>query len=86
MGARFGLILFCVFIDLDFVSVNKDAKKNEPNIQPSWPLVNNAYVYSLDISGSTPTPSLEMSPGACVIFEDIILGTVVLVDVILHLC
>ena len=30
-----GLIHFCVFIDLDFVSVNKEAKKNEPNIKPS---------------------------------------------------
>ena len=30
-----GSFNFCVFIDLDFVSVNKEAKKNEPNIKPS---------------------------------------------------
>ena len=29
---------FCVFIDLDFVSVHKLAKKNEANTQPSWPI------------------------------------------------
>ena len=28
---------FCEFKDLDFVSVYKHAKKNEANIQPSWP-------------------------------------------------
>ena len=28
---------FCVFMDLDFVSVHKHAKKNLANIQPSWP-------------------------------------------------
>jgi len=27
--------VFCVFMDLDFVSVHKDAKKNLANIQPS---------------------------------------------------
>ena len=32
-----GLVLFCVFTDLDFVSVHKHAKKNLANIQPSWP-------------------------------------------------
>ena len=30
-----GLVLFCVFMDLDFVSVHKNAKKNLANIQPS---------------------------------------------------
>ena len=33
-----GLVLFCEFMDLDFVSVHKHAKKNLANIQPSWPL------------------------------------------------
>ena len=32
-----GLVLFCVFMDLAFVSVHKNAKKNLANIQPSWP-------------------------------------------------
>ena len=27
---------FCAFIDQDYVEVNKNAKKNETNIQPSW--------------------------------------------------
>ena len=30
-----GLVLFCVFMDLDSVSVHKHAKKNVANIQPS---------------------------------------------------
>lgn len=30
-----GLVLYCVFIDLEFVSVHKNAKKNLANIQPS---------------------------------------------------
>ena len=30
-----GLVLFCVSMDLDFVSVYKNAKKNLANIQPS---------------------------------------------------
>ena len=30
-----GLVLFCVFMDLDSVSVHKHAKKNSANIQPS---------------------------------------------------
>ena len=32
-----GQVLFCMFMDLDTVSVHKHAKKNETNIQPSWP-------------------------------------------------
>ena len=39
---------FCEFMDLDFVSVHKHAKKkNLANIQPSWPhtcMVNNPYI------------------------------------------
>ena len=31
------LLLFCIFIDLDFVSIKKK-KKNSTNSQPSWPL------------------------------------------------
>ena len=43
------LSLFCVFVDLDFVSVHKNAKKknsnNKANIHPSWPhLENSAYM------------------------------------------
>ena len=33
--AGIGLVLFCVFVGLDFVSVHKNAKKNLANIQPS---------------------------------------------------
>ena len=29
---------FCEFMDLDFVSVHKHAKRNLANVQPSWPL------------------------------------------------
>ena len=32
-----GQVLFCVFMDRDEVEVHKNAKKNEANIQPSWP-------------------------------------------------
>ena len=33
--AGIGQVFYCVFIDLDLVSVNKNAKKNEASIQPS---------------------------------------------------
>ena len=41
-----GLVLFGVFMDLDFVLVHKNAKKNEANIPPFWTsrLVNNASI------------------------------------------
>ena len=29
-------VLFCVFIDEDAVEVDKNAKKNEANVQPCW--------------------------------------------------
>ena len=32
-----GRSFFCEFMDLDFVSVHKHAKKNLANIRPSWP-------------------------------------------------
>ena len=35
--AGYCLLLFCIFIDLDFVSIKKK-KKNSTNSQPSWPL------------------------------------------------
>ena len=77
-----GLILFCVFIVLDFVSVNKDAKKNEPSHLDLYAYVRCGHKWEYPC----PRPSLEMSVGACVIFEDLILGIVVHIDVILHLC
>ena len=49
-----GLVLFCVFMDLDFVSVHKNAKKNLANIQPSSP-----HAWSIthtDIFGKFKTP------------------------------
>ena len=32
-----GLFLFCVLIDLAYVSVHKNTQKNSANILPSWP-------------------------------------------------
>ena len=35
--AGYSLVLFCKFMDLDFVSVHKHTKMTLANIQPSWP-------------------------------------------------
>ena len=32
-----GFVLFCEFMDLEFVSAHKHSKKDLANIQPSWP-------------------------------------------------
>ena len=34
-SVKMAVVLFCVFMDLDFVSVHKNAKQNLANIQPS---------------------------------------------------
>ena len=46
MAQSFGMVLFCIYIDLDLISVHNDAKRNL-----AYPvilnLVNNVYMYIL---------------------------------------
>ena len=46
MAQSFGMVLFCIYIDLDFISVHNDAKRNL-----AYPvilnLVNNAYILTV---------------------------------------
>ena len=54
---------FCVFMDRDEVEVHKNAKKNEANIQPSWP--NKDLLY-----GQKVTPSISFNAPANVYPRD----------------
>ena len=41
------LILFCAFMDQDFIPIRKNAKKNSANIQPSWLNKLGQYTYHI---------------------------------------
>jgi len=57
-----GLILFCVFMDLDFVSINTQ-KKNLADIQPSWP-----HARSITYFMKSSTLDSILSPGCVDIY------------------
>ena len=64
---------FCDFMDLDFVSVHKHAKKNLANLQPSWPHTGSiTHTYDTDLASSWVLDQSECAQGANLIYIEIV--------------
>ena len=64
---------FCDFMDLDFVSVHKHAKKNLANLQPSWPHTGSiTHTYDTDLASSWVLDQSECAQGPNLIYIEIV--------------